>query len=864
MHKDSERRVPAHNSAHNSQNSGEERSGKNENENENDAQLARRALVARIEADHGMDPTYQPDGRLQNYPPRPQMGPETQTLESAARLGYAPSSSATPHSTVGVRKPPLHERQRMQRLYDKMSADPAWKPGQPVHFVAEPGSPVDYWEQKALHESQGDFDLAGPYTPAYGGTALLASEDPDIHLGYNEGGSVYFKERLSRDETRDLSLLDQRKAIELSTWLYQTNPIAKRLISRVVAYLLGDELKVKHENDAAQEVLDQWWAEDNWERKLPGRVRSWLIAGDILLPAAVTRADGSVRTGFLPSEMIEHVETARDNIEDVRSVIVSGRSNVPQRRFAVIQEETNPYSDNYQRMSGLTRSQRQLVREWRAIPDKDVKKFNITPNPYGEAFFWRFAGLPNMTRGLPFLYSIADYLDGYEALMWDMLQRAGIANAWFAHMSHGGADEKTVQRMAAEYGARAPMAGSMIHTNERTTVNVLSPQLVANGADVFADLILGVIGSGGGVPTYWLNSQLDPNRASAEQMALPVLRDMRQLQSELLTIIEDMARFVIDQAVLAKRLPESVKSKVKVEAPPLTEKSVDQAAATFAQTAQGLAVMRAEQLMPREVAVEVVSLTLGGVGIEITPEEMLESLKKEKEEAEAEKAAAEEKEAAKAAAAPPQLPAPDANPAVDPNANRPSEAQRDVNGQMTPNPVEESYVGENSPGISPGINLGLTDSERDNLIESLTVLLSEDDEIVSAAKTVAKSVANGVTNGVSDKSSAVVTENEALAEKNREDTVAFAINDEPHTIFSGITNTLPTKRLLCYEHAPRARLWNARLAQIEEGLLPRLDPLSVQSIGRGLYEGVTEEDRAILSSLSEWQEIPVNIVIKGE
>ena len=470
--------------------------------------------------------------------------------------------------------------------------------------------------------------------------------DPDLALTYSQGGSPYFRP-LTDTPKRDLPPLDQQRMAEVAVHLYQSNPIAKRLILRVVNYLLGEGVTVSSEDEKAQEILSEWWKHDGWDRRMHDDVTSQRVYGELLLPVTVNDVDGTVRTGFISPTRIEKVDHEPNDIRARTCVILKSSAGEPAKRFKIIREDTDPDSDTFGELVGLSDEEAAELKEYEdAVKAAKEKKGAITPKVkwptyFGACHYATINTLPDMTRGISDLWPIGDYVDAYETLMWDLMERAGIVNSFVGWMQHTGADPDDLDALAKRYGENLPKAASLIHTNEKTVFQLLTPSFAGADADTFADLMLGIIATGGGVPDYWLNAQLDPNRASAEAMAVPIIKDLSEQQRELKTLVEDMARFVL---VSAQRHKSLTKSKdeidISVDIPPLAEADAKAGAAVVQAAAQGILGLRDGKLLDKDTAIRVVAAVVGLVGVDVTAEDIMDAL--EKEEAEEAKQAEED------------------------------------------------------------------------------------------------------------------------------------------------------------------------------------------------------------------------------
>lgn len=175
-----------------------------------------------------------------------------------------------------------------------------------------------------------------------GGSGSLY-DDPDLNSPASaRGRGVGWRllgERVTQKRT-DLTLMDQDQMLRLALKLWDSNPLAQRLVKRLVNYILGEGVTVtaKHENDAArdkiQEVIDQTW--NDHRNRLGRRIYRWTLGyqayGEWCLNTTVNPASGLVRFAYVSPFQILGVYTEQEDVEQI-DVIAVGRDSVTEPRL---------------------------------------------------------------------------------------------------------------------------------------------------------------------------------------------------------------------------------------------------------------------------------------------------------------------------------------------------------------------------------------------------------------------------------------------------------------------------------------------------------------------------------------------------
>ncbi len=402
---------------------------------------------------------------------------------------------------------------------------------------------------------------------------------------------------------RDLYGWTLRRAQEMSLHLYRSNPIASRLIRIYRSYCSGEGFAVVGHHPEVQQVLDEAWSSprSDLDENHPGFTRDWLIFGEAPLPVAADDA-GNVTVGWIDPTTIEQVSRDPRNNLILTTLYVRRGLGVDMEPLDIVTTQTDPLDPS----AGL------LV---------------------GDVFFWPYDRISGATRGTPFLLPIIDWLDLYDQNLWEMAERVKAMRAHMWDVKVMG-DQLAVDALEKKWGTSAPKTGSTRFHNEKVTVEAVAPQLGQYEDVNGARFLLRHISTGGGVAPHWLSEPEDANRATAESMDDPVLKNLIDVQAAWKRNITRLCQFIVDRKVeaglldrflprfdssnkepIAEANPEPTRNLVEVVVPEIDEESVGDAAQTLLQIAQAFTALDAIGAVGREAMRKIVRQVLPALGV---------------------------------------------------------------------------------------------------------------------------------------------------------------------------------------------------------------------------------------------------------
>jgi len=421
--------------------------------------------------------------------------------------------------------------------------------------------------------------------------------DPDEHLWRS----------LTRQETRDLPKITHDRSVEVAFTLYQQNPLGHRITELNRDFIVGDGITYTCRNPEVETAVEEFWNDsvNDLDRRIPDFANEFGLYGELCLPVEVGATAGFVRLGYIDPAQIADVLHEKGNplVLDV----------VKKRR----------------RLGGSTTEKLDIIR---------VRSETEGGHLEGDVFFFKTNSVSNSTRGWPDLLHIADWLDAYDALLWEMLERARLVRTFIWDVVLKGYSDAQISEWMRKYGT-PPRSGTVRAHNDGETWEAVAPALGSFETAKEAEVLLEHIAGGAGFPKTWLSSAEDVNRAAALEMGTPTVRRLGQRQRQFVALLQGIIRFVLEQAVEAGRIQTEADGLVpaydedgepteelhkpwelvQIHAPEISPRDVTQAGTLFVNATNALAVASTEGWIGEKTAQDVIAVVLAMLGYEYDP-----------------------------------------------------------------------------------------------------------------------------------------------------------------------------------------------------------------------------------------------------
>lgn len=319
------------------------------------------------------------------------------------------------------------------------------------------------------------------------------------------------------------------KARAYSVAAYRSNPMARAIIDTYVSFCVGDSgVSLQCTSDEVRPVAEAFWNDPKVDL---GHIqemllRDFMLNGELAYELMVGETTGVVQISPIDVSRITGVSLDRGNPLWPAQLYVANAEG-GSTPYSVVQVDD---------ITGLRLGQFLFRTGWRAL---------ITDR-----------------RGQPFLAPILDELDSYDRVLNNLIDRTALARYLaFDVTVKGNSDENAVKNfIAARGGTHVPQSGTIEVHNESVEWKPMNAQSGAfEDAETLTSILTNIAG-GTGLTKTWLADPSNSNRATSMTMAEPVRRRVSGVQASWLNHMTDLARFAVDQAIRAGRLPATVPS----------------------------------------------------------------------------------------------------------------------------------------------------------------------------------------------------------------------------------------------------------------------------------------------------------------
>ena len=183
------------------------------------------------------------------------------------------------------------------------------------------------------------------------------------------------------------------------------------------------------------------------------------------------------------------------------------------------------------------------------------------------SFFFTINKVSSATRGRSDLLTLADWVDGHDQFLFARLERAFLLNTFIWDVTCEGMTKEELIEFVKNLSM--PKPGSIRAHNEKITWKSETPKLESADASSEARLFKQQILGGAGFPEHWFAAGELTTRATAREMSLPTLKKLKSRQRKVRSILKQIVNFVIDQAIIYKRLNKDVNRKFEIIPSPI-------------------------------------------------------------------------------------------------------------------------------------------------------------------------------------------------------------------------------------------------------------------------------------------------------
>lgn len=400
--------------------------------------------------------------------------------------------------------------------------------------------------------------------------------------------------RLTSKSDKELAPATWQKQMAVAHFLWQQNPMAYRVLELMADYVVGDGCTWEAEDDGLREIIDRHWNDpDNaWDLLQFDRYVETILFGTMLLKPFVNPFNGHVKLSPVDPGWIDDV---------VPHPEIAGRvSAVKIRRRTVDQGQST------------------RLETWKVIGYETDPKNPATGRLMGDVFYFSVNKLTFTHFGMSDLFRLADWLDAFDQFIFSLMERINFLNAHLYDITLQGAEQTEIKERVNDLEMHPPKPGSFRVHNEDEKWEALAPKINAAEVEQVAKIVRMLILGSMGIPEHWFAEGGDVNKATAAEMAGPILRKMKRKQAQWVTVLKTIIQFQIDQAVLKGRLtPAQAKTKWNIMPPDIAAKDVLQFVESLKKLTETLSLAIAEGFVKRAQAAGVWVAQAQELGVDI-------------------------------------------------------------------------------------------------------------------------------------------------------------------------------------------------------------------------------------------------------
>lgn len=424
---------------------------------------------------------------------------------------------------------------------------------------------------------------------------------------------------------RDLTPIDQDRLIDIAYYLAFQNPLGSRIHQITRDFVIGEGCTIEAEDkDIIQPILDEFWNDpvNNMDEFQFELVDFLGVTGELLLPTYVAQTTGQTRLGWVDPVEVQWV------IRDLMNRRIMQRVVMKPKPIALA-GYADVFGDYFSDQS------------WKSVytvsnidTDMHSDMFGLRN---GDLLFYRINCAPDGTRGRSDYEPVADMLDAYDQATFTALERAGFLMSFIWDVKLTGMSEPEIDKWLTKQ--QSPKPGSIRAHNENAEWSAETPSLQsADLSELVKTIRQQVLGSRG-LSDFFFGITEGSNRASSENLELPLVKGLASRQRKVKAVFRDMCDYAIDQAIYAKPLLRrriidgTIKRGFEVNMPEISIRDLSKIATMIAPMTAALDWAESKQIIKKETEARVFSTLIAQMGIEYDPTQEMEEAEAAAEEA---------------------------------------------------------------------------------------------------------------------------------------------------------------------------------------------------------------------------------------
>ena len=501
---------------------------------------------------------------------------------------------------VKRKTPNLKNLKKVQSMVDQMVAS---EPLPPPDYIKEsrrviPKTPVSTSDLKKIDQSK-IYDYDEDYQSQLDSRSYVMHKPGRIQrftesifpINNPDTGTLWddrFYTQLNQASLIDLDPRSSQIAQRLCLLEYRKNVRAWNAVELLQEFCVGEEIKWHCMSPKVQRILDDHWDINEWDEKLPERVRSLILFGEQLFPAFVS-GTGLVRVSSITPLRILAVTRNSEDAESMENVKVN--------------LSTSDHVEAGQR-----------IYSYRIIRPRQLN----TPME-GDAFYFAANRVGGGSRGIPDFLPALDWLETNDNFAFACVERFNIAMSVVYELTFNELTDAQVKKKLQEFG-RALRSGDIYGHNDKVKLDMKAPQLGGVDIEHAMNVVHGQIQSGTRFPGIYFGDPTGLSRSSATEMSLPVSKMIGAKQMFIKRMIERIFDYQLEQSIMAGQLdPTTEDLRYEIEMPNVFLRDMQAVGKSLVDVSTALTAGQQEGWVDKVQAGRVFRLALEQLGIDVAP-----------------------------------------------------------------------------------------------------------------------------------------------------------------------------------------------------------------------------------------------------
>lgn len=429
-------------------------------------------------------------------------------------------------------------------------------------------------------------------------------EEATIALNMGTGGidaDDYAYRRLTsgaKAQTRDLTPLSHDRQLEVAWYLFEGNPLARRLVTLMTDLIIGEGVQVEVLADDAriQGAVDKFWGRNQLGQRLREFYMANSLNGELILPVAVNPISGGPVLGYLDSVQVKQIVPNQANVLVLEKMVLKPLGGIGNGETLDI-----------------------------------IREDPTTGRLVGNVFYHRINALPNSLRGRSDLMPLADWLDLYDQFMFAEVERLNLISSFaWDYTIEGATDDKTIQDKIKKLPRLKP--GAVFGHNEKEKLEPRTPDLKAQDRSEVAHMLRVHIAGSMGFPVSYLGD-IDSNRSTIEGQNDVMMKTPAARQKEFAGLLDLMVRFAIEQQSGKNPiLFQNAKPTYKITMPEIQAKDIARVGTVLSSVMTAMDTGIQNETVSKKLAIRVIAGLVQQLGIDADPRQITEEIEGEAEE----------------------------------------------------------------------------------------------------------------------------------------------------------------------------------------------------------------------------------------